>query len=463
MNFRNGLVLALGASLILGGCAAGATGGATASGPTASPTGKTYAPGTAPKQSRFSNQAQLLIAQQQYQNALTQAQQGIAADTGNPIHYFLAGQAYAGMGNVAEANRMFERAQQIYPAYELEVEPAREEAWARAFNAGVQAYQSNNLAQAAEAWSNASAIYNLRPESFQNLAAVYEQQQQYDKAIEAYRAGIAAARRTPAARQLTAEEQTERTEALGTMTGRLAELLNFTEQYGEAERLFREQLATDANNVQLQSQLALALSKQNKTAEAQEIYNRLLSNPSLSPSETFNVGVALFNAKDYPRAGQAFQRVTQSNPNSRDAWYNYANALYAGEQFEQLIPVATRLNELDPLNQNAALILAQAYSKTKQNQRAVQALQRIENAPILLGDLQLRPGQGKNTITGQVTGNKANAGQPVQVRFTFYNEGQTIGTQTVTVTAPAKEATANFEVTLESPTTATAYSYEVVS
>jgi hypothetical protein len=33
----------------------------------------------------------------------------------------------------------------------------------------------------------------------------------------------------------------------------------------------------------------------------------------------------------------------------------------------------------------------------------------------------------------------------------------------VTVTAPAKEATANFEVTLENPTQATAYSYELAS
>jgi tetratricopeptide (TPR) repeat protein len=462
MRFRSGLVFTLAAGLVLGGCAAGAAGGG---GPSVSPTGKTYPPGTRPTESRFTTPAKLYIAQGQFQRALQEAQNGIAADSTNPQHYFLAGQAYAGLGDFEAADAAFDTAERMYPAYELEVEPAREAAWAEAFNEGVTAYNAGNAQEATTAWEKANRIYELRPEAYQNLAAVYTQANDYQKAIEAYRGGLAALEHEPAARVLEEEEITERTEAEASMRENLAELLLFTDQYGEAETLYREQLAEDPENIALRGKLAAAIAAQpGRAEEAQAIYNELLGRTDLDASTLMEIGVVLFQQKDFTRAAEAFKRVTDARPNSRDAWYNYANALYAAEQWEPLVPVAEHLIQLDPLNYDASLILARAYRDSKANTKALAELERMEAVPIQLGQLETRQGAGRTTVRGVVTGKKAAAGTPVQVRFTFYGEdGQQLGTETATINAPAPEATSPFEVVLQSETPAVGYKYELAN
>ncbi len=359
---------------------------------------------------------------------------------------------------------MYDIAQRKYPAYEPEIEPLREQAWAEAFNKGVNAYTAGNTDEAVKDWEQANLIYSGRPEGYQNLAALYTQQGKYEPAIAAYHAGLAAIANGPKTRELTDEEKTDRAEAKATMTENLAELLQFTEQYAEAEKLFRQELAADSTNIGLQAKLAAAIAAQpGRAAEAQSIYSGLLSRQDLKPSDLMSVGVALFNAKDYQRAGQAFQRLTVARPNSRDAWYNYANSLYASEQFQPLIPAAEKLVQLDPLSEDAALILARAYKETNQNQKALAALDKNEKLPIKVKDLSMRVGAGKATITGTAVGNVAAAGTPVTLRFTFYSESGTIGTQNVTVNAPANGATAQFTSTFENAEAPIAYSYELAS
>ena len=462
MRVRSGLILTLAASL-LGGCAAAtSSGGATASAGVAAG-GKTYPPGTKPTESKFTTPAKLAIAQSKFDVALMQAQQGIAADTVNPQHYYLAGQAYAGLGQYAAADSMYDIAQRKYPAYEREIEPAREEAWAKAFNEGVNIYNAGNPDEAIKDWEQANNIYGGRFEAYQNLAALYTQQGKYDPAIAAYRAGLAALQNPPLTRTLTDEEKADRAEGKTTMTQNLAELLQFTEQYAEAEKLFREQLATDSANIGLQAKLANAIAAQpNRTAEAQAIYGTLLGRPDLKPEDVMSVGVALFNSKDYPRAADAFKRLTGARPNSRDAWYNYANSLYASDQFAALIPVAEKLLSLDPLNEDAALILARAYKEGKQQPKALATLEKNEALPVKVKDPSMRLGAGKTTISGNVIGNKAAPGTPITLRFTFYSDGATLGSQQVTVNAPAKDAAAPFELTFENATAPVAYSYQLV-
>ncbi|HET7275973.1 MAG TPA: tetratricopeptide repeat protein [Longimicrobiaceae bacterium] len=466
MKFRSGIILAF-AGLALAGCA-GAT---VPAGPVTSPTGETYPPGTEPSESDFSGPAQLFLAQAEgstgearqnlFQQALDQAEQGIAADSANPLHYFLAARAQAGLGNYEVADDLFERAEEIYPAYELEIDPAREVAWAAAFNEGVNAYNEGDVEGAIAAWSGANIIFDKRGEAALNLGVVYTQRGEHEKAVQAYRDALAALERTPT-RELMPEEVTAREETRASVISNLAQLLIFTEQYAEAEELYRAQLEADPNNVELQSELALALSKQGKTAEANAIYESLLTSPDLSGNEIFNVGVALFNSQNFAQAAEAFKRVTDLMPNSRDAWYNYANALYAMEDFVALVPVAVRLVELDPLNENAALILARAYRDTEQQDLALEVLRANAAVPIHVEQLQMGTTDTGATVRGTVVGTEAGAGQTVQLLFTFYGAAGQIGTETVTVTAPGAEASTDFEVEFQSAEPVMGYSYELV-
>jgi hypothetical protein len=123
--------------------------------------------------------------------------------------------------------------------------------------------------------------------------------------------------------------------------------------------------------------------------------------------------------------------------------------------------VAEKLITLDPLNEDAALILARAYREAKQNQKALQTLTKNEALPIKVKDLELRAANGKATVKGTAVGNKAAAGSPVTLRFTFFGESGPVGTQTVTVNAPAAEATTPFTVSLDTQAPVVGYSYQL--
>jgi tetratricopeptide (TPR) repeat protein len=458
MRFRSGMIFAVAAVMALGGCAAaGAAGGG---GPLVSPTGRVYEPGTPPTQTQFSRAATVAVISGRYEEALSQARQGITANPENPQHYFIAGQALAAMGQFAEADEMWREAERIYPAYELEVEPEREQAWVEAFNAGVEAYQGGDTAGAVTAWTNAHMIYPVRPEAAQNMAILLTQDGQYDEAIRAYRAGLEALERVPATRIMDEEELTSREEARAFMSENLSQLLLFTDQYAEAEALLRAQVQADPDNIDAQANLATALSRLGREDEANQIYSRLLSAQGVPIAQLFNIGVSLFNAQEYLRAAEAFARVTQQHPNNRDAWYNQANALYAAEAWAELTPVAQQLVRVDPLNENSALILARAHREQERNQDALAALQRVQSLPVFLDELQMRPSASATTIRGRVIGNDAAAGTPVRIRFVFYGEtGNELGSEMVTVNAPAREQGTNFEGTFGQA--ATAFRYEL--
>jgi tetratricopeptide (TPR) repeat protein len=460
MRMQRGMFLALAAMVALGACAPGAT------------TGGAGAAGARPAETRFTTTAKLQLAQaegatgerqqQLFQQALEQSLQGIESAPGNPQHYYLAGLAYAGMDNFEGADTMWTRAGEMFPGYQAEIMVAREQAWAQAFNQGVVAYNEGNMQVAVRHWERANQIFDRRPEAYFNLAAVYSQEQRYDDAVRAFQASLEALEREPG-RELSAEEQAEREEAMVGALQNLGNLQLFTEQFGPAEATFRRLSELQPRNVQARSNLAAALARQERRDEAMTVYRELLAMPNLTTDEMMSVGVGLFQAQEYAQAADAFRQITDRQPNNRDAWYNYLNALYAQQRWQDIGPVGERLLELDPLNENAHLIMVQAFRELRQQPRAIQFATRNQELPVRLDELQLRHEGGRAVLRGTVTGNRAPAGSPVRLEFTFFGaDGQTIGTEVVTVNAPAQNATTTLQVSVASPTAPMGYRYRVM-
>lgn len=456
MRFQRGTFLALAAAVAVGACAPAAT---------------TGAPG-APRETAQSRAATLYLAQAEaaegerqqelYGQALEESLRGVEGAPNNPQHYYLAGIAHAGLDDFEAADTMWERALELFPDYEADIAIAREQAWAQAFNQGVNAYNAGNLEEAVEQWERANEIFDRRPEAYFNLAAVHSQREQYDRAIEAFSASVDALEREPV-RELTEEELEEREDSRINALQNLGNLQLFTEQFGEAEQTFRRLTELQPDNVQARSSLAAALARQGRQADAMQVYTELLEQPQLAEQDMMSVGVGLFQAQEYQRAADAFRRITQTQPNNRDAWYNYLNALYAQERWQDAIPVAEQLIELDPLNENAYLILLQAFRETRQQQRALGVAERNQAAPIHLDDLQMRFDNGRATLRGTASGNRAAPGTPVRLEFTFFGPGgQTLGTQAVTVDAPAQNATTPVEVSVAAETVPTGFRYRVM-
>ena len=159
-------------------------------------------------------------------------------------------------------------------------------------------------------------------------------------------------------------------------------------------------------------------------------------------------------------AAEAFERLTRLQPNSRDAWFNYTNSLFAAEAWELLAPVGDRLTEVDPLGETAGLIAARAHLELGDEQSASEGLDRTESAPVHVEGLELRVSGPDTNLQGRVVGNAAEPGTSVHLRFTFYGADGVLGTRPLTVSAPSRGAHARFEITFAGQ--ATAFRYELL-
>ncbi|MEX2467689.1 MAG: tetratricopeptide repeat protein [Gemmatimonadota bacterium] len=442
--------------LVAVGCARAASG---PRGPVVSPTGIVYDPGIPPTETRYSQTAALYLRSDEPDRALELATEGIEADPANPVHYFLAGVAHARLGQHTQADELLAEAERIYPAYQLDIEPERLSAWAEAFNQGSEAYADGLDEEAIHAWRGATLMYQLRPEAHRNLAMLLSQEGRLDEAATVYADLLAGLEEVPATRILSEEELAERRADRLEAEARLADLFLMTNRFEEAEPLLRAQLARDPDDTEVRQNLASALVGQERWDEARSIYDGLLSERSLAETELHNLGVALFRAESPERAAEAFRRLVEARPTSRDAWFNYANALLAAEQWSTLVDVGDRLLWVDPLGENAGLLIARAHLESGDEQGALEQLHRIDGAPVHVENLFMQSRGRTTTLQGQIIGNEAEAGSPLQLRFIFYGEAGEARADTA-LAAPAEGESDAFEVSVGMR--ATAYRYEVV-
>lgn len=441
----------------LTGCA-GSTAGPR--GPVVSPTGIVYEPGTPPTETRYSQTAALYLRSGEPDRALERALEGTEADPANPIHYFLGGISNARLGRYAEADHMLDEAERIYPAYQLDVEPERLSAWAEAFNRGSEHFADGLDEEAVEAWRGATVIYRLRPEAHRNLAMLLAQTGELDEAAAVYRDLLAGLGELPATRVLGDEERAQRERDRWEAVERLADILLMTSRFAEAEPLLRARLSRDPAATEARQDLAAALAGQDRWEEARLIYDELLSERSLAETELHSLGVALFRAGVPERAAEAFRRLVDARPVSRDAWFNYANALLAAEDWYTLSEIGDRLLRLDPLGETAGLLVARAHLEVGDEQSALEQLQRVDGAPVHIEGLTLQSAGSESTLQGRIVGNLADPGSRLRLRVTFYADDGEVRADTALVTPPPGESD---PFAISARVRATAYRYEVVA
>lgn len=449
------LAASLAAAVLLAGCA----GSRGAPDPVVAPTGKVYERGTPPEDTRHSQTAALYLRRERTDRALELAREGVESGPGNAVHHYLAGVAHARLGQYEAADSMLDRAEEIYPAYELEIEPVRESAWARAFNNGTDAYARGELDRAIEAWRGATVMYDLRPDAHRALATALLRQGRRSEAVEVYRDALEGLERWPATRVLEESELREREEARAAMERRLARLLVAEGRYADAVPLLRRRLETDSTDIELRSELALALARLGRAEEAGRLYASVLAEGDLEADRLASLGNTFFRSDAHDRAAEAFGRLVELRPRSRDAWYNYANALFAAESWDTLASRGERLVELDPLGENSILIVARAHLESGDEETARELVQRADAAPIHVERLRMQRSAGKTTVLARAVGNDADPGTPVRLRFVFQGSDGRLGARTVTLSAPGPGESEFFEVTVDGR--AEGYRYEV--
>ncbi len=456
---RGGWVWRVVPVLFLAGVA-GCAGRGEPPGPVVSPTGIVYEPGVPPVESRYSQTATLYLRQGLPDRALELSREGIAEDPGNPIHHFLAGTAAARLGMLEEADRYFVEAEQLYPAYELDVEPARESAWAEAFNAGMDALGEGRDEETEALWRAAARIFELRPEAHEALASLLANQGRFSEAADAVRGALDGLGRLPATRVLEEDELLVREAAAERLEGALGEYLFLADRFEEAEPLLRARVEREPGNAAARSDLAAALLELGRTDEARQVWAELLEDPGVGSSVLFGLGISSFRAQAYGEAAEIFGELVDREPGSRDAWFNYANALFASEDWEGIVREGDRLLGADPLSETLAIIRARAHLELGDEGRARGYLEEILAAPLFLEGLQLSAQPGETRVRGTVVGNREEGGGPVRIRFVFLSDGEEAGEAILEIQAPVEGETRPLEVRWEG--VATAYRYEIL-
>ncbi len=361
--------------------------------------------------------------QEMYREALTALEQGMAEEPQHAKTWFLAGAVYAALGQFSESDAAFDKAVELYPAYEAEMSAEREQAWIYAFNAGVAAMDQGDNAAAIAALEAANELYADRPEAFLNLGSLYANSGETAKAVEALQ------------------------KAYAVVTGPMLAQVN------------EETKAQWADFAEMAQMNIAQLSGQ--------------------------AGIEAFQAQNYVQAAEMFKAAAEQNPHSRDFRYNYVQALFANAQnleedldsarakqqageverlenelrpiYPQVIAAVADVQQADPNNEMLYIIAARAHrmngllsddaaAQKAGQDKALEFLTKREALPVYVDQLSMRSEDAAAAVTGTLTNASAAEGAPVVIHLTLLDmDGQTIGEGDITVTAPAADASVEFQ------------------
>ena len=233
--------------------------------------------------------------------------------------------------------------------------------------------------------------------------------------------------------------------------------------------------------------MAITFRNAGMTDSAEAIESKLIAKfsatnlDSLETGDILTVGAAAFNAGKYGEAEKAFGKVAERNPWSRDASYNLsithlavskaardsAEALRvkirgvrnppadvraavadttrlngnATAAFRKLVTEAARLLEIDPMNEDALRLLAQAQRGLNQDSASYKTAERLVALPFSVDVTLFQMGMTRANLVAEATGReamdpngKALKVDPVAVTFEFLDaKGTVLDTKEITV------------------------------
>jgi len=473
MKTRFGLVLMLALGLGTAGCASGG-GGAAASGPAARPAtpgGEALAQGERPRQTENTRLAQRQLdagddaedpaeAKMLYEQALEAAMAGIAEDGTNPLAHRQAALANLSLENYQAAAAHFEHAGNLRPIYAFEDEGIRERAWIMLYQQAIPLVNSGDYASATELFESANAIYSSRPEGMVTLAQLYAQLREHDKALANMDAALAIINSDKIAEMDSATVVAWQAQA-ATLPLLRAQVLADAGRFEEAAVAFRGIADENPDDLLALRNLAGILVQMGDEEEAFAVYDDLMTRPGLTSGDFYTIGVGFYTGSAYTRAATAFEGAVRLSAKDRDAIEMWTRSLQLDSAYAAIPPVGERWIALDPYNQNAYLVMAQATNINGDEDRARQLIGVIDGLAVDVKDLQiLRRSDGGATVSGSVINKSLAQGASVTFTFTFYTPaGDVMGTVEHSVTVGATAMAEVFQVNFDSMDRIGGYGY----
>lgn len=475
MKIRFGLALAFLIGLTTAGCAGGGGGAATSSAtPAAGAGGVALQAGERPRENAETRAAERAIdqageaedeaqAEALYQEAFTNAEAAMTADERNPLAHLLAGRALMGLNRYAEASAHLDRAEELRPLYQFDIQRERETAWMNLYQEAVPFVNSGDYEAAAEVFESANAIYDQRPEVMIMLGQIYAQLREHDKSIENLDRAMAVAADEEILATVDSATAASWQEQVADIPMTRASVLADAGRFEEAVSGFADLVAADPDNVVFTRNLAALLIQADQNDSAVVVLDGLMTRSDLSAQDYYTVGIGYYQTSAYERAAQAFAGAAERNVNDRDALEMWARSLQIDSIYDAVPAVADRWIALDPNSQTAHIIYAQAANQMGNTQVAADMIGRVEAMKVIVTDLQItRRSTGGATVSGSLRNGSATPGSQMTLAFTFYDEaGTAMGSANVAVTLPATDMSEIFRVDFDSADQVGGYGYTV--
>lgn len=164
---------------------------------------------------------------------------------------------------------------------------------------------------------------------------------------------------------------------------------------GEAEEAFRQAMAADPGYTEARRNLALALGRQGKHAEAQSALAEAAQRAPDDPGVQFDWGNALLATGDRDGAVARFERALALAPDYTAARFNLANALIALGRWDQALGHLRSLVTANPTDPKPRYLLAMGLAQRGQLAEAERRLRQLlaedgKNVPALEGLAQVQ-------------------------------------------------------------------------
>ena len=369
-----------------------------------------------------------------YEQAITPLREGMAKDAGNARVWLLSGLVYAGLGQYPSADSAFDRAAELYPAYNEQIENERHNAWEDAFNNAVGLLNAQKKDEGIHALEEAELMYAHRPEAKYYLGLFAMEKQEIEKSERYLKSAIDAVK-GPLRVKLQPAAVEEWDKLANAARVKLSTLLAFRgmdlydkQQYDSAAVTFA---------------LARNLSKPSRD----HLFNELQSRYAL-----------------------ALQLDKQRAAKKDAALDKQANDIYTA-----IIALTDTLRGIDPRNEDIFFFSSRAYKVLSDisNDAAVKgkhiaSLRAInteyEQLPFLINDIQIAEGDTTAVVKGNITNKLLKAGATGTFTFELVGlQGEVIGSAPVNFTVPAeaKDAKIAFEATIPLKDTLAGWRYRV--
>lgn len=319
--------------------------------------------------------AQLKIAHELIVQALSEGQATSAA-----AWYYLA-RLYLSEGDVGGVDSAFARAQKIQPQCELDISQIRQNNWAQLAQAAFELQKADSIEPALVLFRDASRLFSGLPHVVANMGVLYANSGRDDSAAVYFGKALAIAEKG-------AETDTSMIGDRNSNALNLAIMLQRLGRAKEAVPVLRSYLGWDPTNLDARKSLTQAFRDAGMADSAAALDNALIAEmstknlDSLELSDLMAIGVSAFNAQKFEEAATAFGKAAVRNPYSRDAVYNLANSYLALKQNEKLVETATKLETIEPLNEDVYRLIGQGQKALKKDAEVLKAAEKLVGLPV---------------------------------------------------------------------------------